>query len=73
MDAYSTISPENVYNILQTSTKIKSEYVDAYSEFGRAFFKKHQRQPNIDERRQIQASAYSFIQFSSNQNEDNLE
>lgn len=62
---FSTISEENVYNVLNNDYKKATNNFDmAYKEFYSAFVRKHQREPSTDEKRQIQSTAYSFISCS---------
>lgn len=67
LSPYSTISAENVYSILTSPSEIHRDLVQVTSEFATAFIDRNKREPNIEERKQIQASAYAYFQ-SSNQN-----
>lgn len=59
---YSTISGENVYSILSSTPDIDSNLIITSREFATAFIDRNKREPNVEERKQIQASAYAFFQ-----------
>lgn len=62
LEPYTKITPENVHPILNEEYKKSiAEFITAVSDFSQAFVDKNQRQPNIEERRQIQITAYSYI------------